>query len=182
MKLSRFEELIRNSSLYFARWNTLGDPFEGSYPADYPKPKKGGWGSTPWGRGGYGSPYYQLKKYSDDERNLMYICCFCNKDHELIHMWDKYLDSKQGVAIRTTLGRLRESLRDESTNEIHIRRVNYSDFEKDSFKKDLDLISLFSLKKNEFSGENEIRMIIKMIRRFPLFLIVGDMSESIPLI
>nr|WP_320160789.1 DUF2971 domain-containing protein [uncultured Methanoregula sp.] len=160
MKFSRFEELIRNTGLYFSRWDMLGEPFEGSCPDDYLKQKKGGWGRTPWGRA-WGSPYYRLKKFSNAERNLMYICCFCNKNHELTHMWDKYSELNQGIAIRTTLGRLKESLRDESPNEIHIRRVKYSDFDKDSFKKDLDLISLFSLKKNEFSGENEIRMIIK---------------------
>lgn len=161
LKLSRFEALIRNRGLYFPRWNTLGDPFEGAYPDDYYKLKKGGWGVTPWGKGGWGSPHYQLKKFSDAERNLMYICCFCNKNHESTLMWMGYSDSKQGVAIRTNMGRLKRSFRDPLTNEICINRVKYSDFEKESFDKDLDLESLFSLKKIEFAEENEVRMIIK---------------------
>ena len=160
LKLSRFEELIRNRGLYFSRWNNLGDPFEGSYPDNYDKLKIGGWGVTPWGRGGWGSPHYQLEKFSDAERNLMYICCFCNKNHESTLMWTGYSASKQGVAIRTNLGRLKRSFHDSLTNEICINRVKYADFEKEAFDQDLDLVSLFSLKKIEFAEENEVRMII----------------------
>jgi hypothetical protein len=161
LKLSRFRELICNKGLYFPRWDTLGDPFEGSYPDDYEKPKKGGFGVTPWGRGGFGDPYYQLKKFSDTERNLMFICCFCNKDHESTLMWKGYSESKQGVAIKTTMGKVRRSVRDSVSNEIYINRVKYSDFENDSFSEDLDLVSLLSLKRIEFAEEHEIRVILK---------------------
>jgi len=161
LKFSHLEALIQNRGIYFPRWNTLGDPFEGSYTDDYNKPKKGGWGIPPWGRGGWNDPYYLLEKFPDAERNLMYICCFCNKDHESTLMWKEYSESKKGVAIKSTLGRLTRSFREIFTNEICINRVKYLDFEKESSNEYLDLVSLFSLKKIEFADENEIRMIIK---------------------
>lgn len=168
-KVQWFEAMILNRGIYLSRQDRLGDPFEGSFPEDYTRPKKDGWGIGPWGEAPWGSPNptYQLKKFSAFERNLMYICCFCNKDHESTLMWNGYSDANQGIAIQTTVGKLMRSIKDSITNEIYINKVRYADFENEQFDRNLDLISLFSLKKIEFADECEVRIIIKNEPRVP---------------
>lgn len=162
-KVQWFEAMILNKGIYLSRQDRLGDPFEGSLPDDYTKLKKDGWGVGPWGVAPYGSPdpYYLLKKFSEFERNLMYICCFCNKDHESTLMWKGYCDVNQGIAIKTTVGKLWRSIEDSIPNDLYLNKVRYVDFEKEQFNKNLDLISVFSLKKIEFADECEVRLIIK---------------------
>ncbi len=53
------------------------------------------------------------------------------REHEAAHMWLSYCPSSEGIAIRSTLGRLKSALAG-TAKEVFVGAVRYIDFEKET--------------------------------------------------
>ena len=88
-----------------------------------------------------------------------FICCWHNAEHESEAMWRLYAkDTAEGVAFRTTVGLLRNSVRDQ--RELIIRRVEYRDDYVYSLGSNDDRLARFLTKRLAFAHESEVRAII----------------------
>lgn len=144
LDFTKFVSLLESQSLHFSRLDSMEDPFEGSYPANYL-------------RNG------QLHEMHQDEhqrlklRTHVAINCWFRSEHESAAMWRLYLKSNEGVAIQSTVSNLMDEL---FTNcpegyETGIMPVRYIDFEND--QPDMGYLGATSLKRKSFEHEKEVR-------------------------
>ncbi|MDO8727085.1 MAG: hypothetical protein Q7J35_13535 [Candidatus Methanoperedens sp.] len=140
MKYERFEELLRERTLYFARVDTFDDAFEGWVPGTSPK------------------RHNLFEMY----RKHTYANCWNEKDHESYLMWKKYeIDKRIPIVIQSTFKRLVDSLGNSNIDE-YIDKVNYID--NDMVLEIEDNIRIpFFLKRKEYDDEHEIRAIIQIM-------------------
>ncbi len=106
LDFTKFVSLIETSSLFFCRSDKLRDPFEGSLPLvnvklrqEEPKPKNG---------------YVDIfKPYSEmigrEIRKFIHLNCWHINEYESEAMWNIFLKSDEGVAIQSTVGKLKRS-------------------------------------------------------------------------
>lgn len=148
MDLEKFESLLKNSSLFFCRADRFADPFEGSIPKREVKEDISG----------LSNQHRLMKKQK-------IINCWHINNSENDSMWKLYLKSNEGIAIRTTVERLKLSFA--NTKElVFCSQVRYLDYEKDIWYHETDyphtrynmFIPLVH-KRIEFIQENELRLI-----------------------
>ncbi|MGA3163677.1 MAG: hypothetical protein ABSD77_05695 [Verrucomicrobiota bacterium] len=151
INLIKFLDLLRTSELYFARADTLNDPFEGSWPL--------------------GGIKRRQAHYVDSEKTFewlsrgflsgSYLNCWHISEYESAAMWNLYLGASQGVAIRSTCNRLIDALR-LSIEDVYIAEVRYIDYRTDDFAQELQDNSLTPIvyKRRSFEHEKELRAII----------------------
>jgi hypothetical protein len=113
MTIDRFRQLL-DGSLYFASANQFDDKFEGAITdaevarRSYRHSSSGTESNTDleWYLASVSSAFEEL-------RRLTKISCWHAREHENIAMWERYLPSQEaGVAIRSSVGRLKRSLRE----------------------------------------------------------------------
>ena len=107
-------------------------------------------------------------------RHFMFTHCWSIYDTESILMWDRYRHQDSAIAIRTTVGNVKEAFR-ESEEKLYIGKIKYKDYEKEHItgfqgfsKKDLSdpniIEELFYQpifhKQDLYRDENEVRMVI----------------------
>lgn len=155
MSLDKFFNLIHSKNLYLSKIVNLTDKFEGRLP-----PNKYFEGIRFSTKDGFiGSELYE--KRSKQEFNILYdygISCWTMSTNENYALWKIYLDNmKSGVALKSTVGRLRKSIK--SSENFYIGEVKYGstffDIEEPS---DLQIICN---KKIYYEYENEVRLIVK---------------------
>lgn len=126
LSFTKFASILDRKSLYFCRTDLLGDPYEGSYPkANLPLRdeyfKKMGFSPT---------LVNTLLADSRQSRKQMYVNCWHANPIESDAMWKLYTfdrQSSEGVAIRSTIGKLKESFG--STPEaVFIGAISYIDY------------------------------------------------------
>ena len=92
-------------------------------------------------------------------RKLVAINCWYKDDSESDSMWQLYLKGAgEGVAIHSTVGRLKDALKDEQ-RDVHIGCVDYIDYESDEFES-LGRFSRFLHKRKGFKCEHELRAMV----------------------
>jgi hypothetical protein len=74
-------------------------------------------------------------------------------------MWKSYCSDVDGIAIKSNIERLKESIIGEQSDSFHNRPVKYIDI-KTSEIYDANGINLFTFKRPHFSFENELRIIL----------------------
>jgi hypothetical protein len=117
MDVARFLTLIDESKLYFARLHELGDPWEGSWSkADSDELLSG---SDPESR----------RRAVHEFNRLALISCWHENQQESVAMWKLYVSGREGVALKTTVGRLRRVLTVNSVTwrRPTITRIRYGD-------------------------------------------------------
>jgi hypothetical protein len=153
MDIARFLTLISERSLYFARRHELGDPLEGVWT----RPASDSFLSRE-------APEY--RRWMVDEFNrLALISCWHENEWESVAMWKLYVSGREGVALKSTVGRLRRVLTADSTNgRPSITRVQYRD---DTYTPDtcdfggiLHLERFLFRKTMGYSHEREIRAVL----------------------
>ena len=159
----KFEDLISSKTLYFASARQFGEKFEGAI-------------ST--------SKEFKLRHCAqeqsadldlirrstqdafEDLRRLTKISCWHINKYESAAMWEIYLKQGAGVAIQTTVGKLKESLgefrlKPEFMPEtIHFGAISYVDFSK--HRVDSNMTNRFFYKRKSFSYEQEYRALISL--------------------
>lgn len=171
MDFTKYIDFLTSNSLWFARLNTLGDPFEGTYTAEN------------HARFALMADREVLtlqnssKEEQENRLNLIkgipggtarrnractYVSCWHNNDYESAAMWKLYLKSDEGIAIRSTTRRLVDCLA-ECPETIHIGRVKYIDYSTEAVENDRGIWNALDgviHKRISFAHEKEIRAIM----------------------
>ena len=160
LDLSKFAAMLVDSDLYFARADTLGDSFEGSYPVE--------------NRARRAEPYKVLGLPKSEVDGLMalhadraekwprlvFVSCWTMRDWESAALWKLYSSVDRGVAVRSTLRRLRESLTPYAVSDIAIGRVRYIDYDGDGVFAETNSLNPFLHKRRSFDFEYELRALL----------------------
>lgn len=148
MTLTKFLSLLEQRALFFCRSDLLNDPFEGSYPRlnvknrpdDTFKPL--------------------LSKVFKGVRKFILLNCWNLSEHESAAFWKLYAKDDEGIAIQTTFERLKASFGNIGEANIHIGKVNYIDFTKESFDERNCFFTPFLYKMKSFEHEHEVRALL----------------------
>jgi len=187
MDLSKFISLLSTQSLWFARLdkNWEVDPFEGKIPTDHWEsiverilntkfaPQFIGNNKVQFG----GIPEVgmtqvlesdQKSRQIDLQRNMFeaaiynsYVTCWNVSTHESYHMWKLYCNHHNGIAIKSTIGRLKSSLGQNKNYSVLGGLVEYLDYENQMPVRGDNLLTHVYCKSMPYSFENEFRLCLK---------------------
>lgn len=157
--LERFVSLLETSRLFLCRAGRLDDEFEGATPV-MSEQKLKAWEAR------YVSPenQAQYRRNRKRAREIVAVNCWHISKHESVSMWDRYMRSREGVAVESTVGRLGAALPQRTNNgvssneDIDISRVRYIDYERDHFPL-WNVRYHFIHKRLEYESENELRVL-----------------------
>jgi hypothetical protein len=166
LDLSHFINLLDRRSLYFANLREFTDEWEGVVPATSIEAKRRYLENFLLARPGS----MESKMVRDMERSFRPfqggygVNCWHKNKVESVAMWKLYTHGKDGVAVQTTVGRLKKCLSEER-REILIVEVQYDDheiiYELESdliFYKD-PIIPVIT-KRRSFAHESEVRVLL----------------------
>lgn len=144
MALDKFLWMMNHKSLYLGRIDKFEDSQEGRLSLldkqlfDYDK-----------------NPDYWEK-----ERKRHFVCCWISCEHELSLMWQNY--AKNGIAIKTTAKRLRDSMSNDTQHTCYLCQIQYIDFQdgcSHNTGENINVLKLFFTKRDLFKQEQEIRLL-----------------------
>lgn len=151
MDFTKLVDLLITDSIFFCRVDNFEDPFEGQLTKGILKFAES-----------VGNPYASLEYYDKVEplqglRKLYYISCWHQNDYESAAMWKLYLQSSEGIAIKTNFQKLKDSLLDKRN--VTGGLVEYVDYDTHADWGD-NLTEYFILKRKSFAHENEFRLFL----------------------
>jgi hypothetical protein len=167
LDLSHFLSLLNRQALYFASVIEFDDRWEGAIPA----------GSIEGLRRvqrNYALEKRHISKEVDEEKAVYQlkmalkmlqgvygVNCWHMNEVESVAMWKLYTHGKDGVAIQTTVGRLKTCLSHEPRN-IYIAQVHYHDHETLPAEELIspNAVVPIVLKRRSFRHESEVRLIL----------------------
>lgn len=158
MDFAQLVHLLENETLFFPRADLFDDEYEGTIPTKHRNIRKEK-APKDWAR-------ELLPRFRKICKKYTFLSCWHINNSESAAMWDLYLDADHGVCIQSTYDRFVESLNSHDRDDIHISKINYIDFEEDTFygwSEDNLLgssLSPFLHKRENFDYEQEVRAII----------------------
>ena len=155
--ISKFLDMLINSTLFFTRIDILEDNYEGTTPFHQKEFLK-----TLLNVPMEHSDRFEIFKREGDTyfRKHTAVNCWHLNDSESIAMWKIYLKTGEGIAIKSNYGRFVNSFVENHDTEIYIRPVTYGDYNQLEFGN--FLYGEYFHKRQFFSYENELRaMVIK---------------------
>lgn len=154
MDLAKLLSILENRTLHFSRSDQFADPYEGALPRLAVESLKAAV------KDGHLPPEAvdQFLISSERFRTTMYVSCWVASEHESAAMWRLYLQSPEGVAIRTDHETLVAILA-RSTLTLRTTLVRYVDYDKALIPLG-NLFYPFVHKRQSFAHENELRAII----------------------
>ena len=167
LDLAKYLSMLESNALFFSRLDKLNDPFEGSRPRATIEAKDA---SLALLFGGLGAiePEETAKRVAEIKRldstlaRAMTRWCAANcwhlGEHESAAMWDVYMRTGAGVAIRSTFDRLKASfVGDEVT--VYMGEVTYIDYSEDVIPTG-NLLTPVLCKRKSFEHESELRVLV----------------------
>jgi hypothetical protein len=146
--------MLAGKALYFPQVDQLDDRFEGTYTKANPP-----FAFPPTGRPDLDEKLKELIPKRNATlgvvRKTMFVNCWHANSFESAAMWKLYLQSKEGVAIRTTFGRARESL-NAADEIVYGNSVEYLDYNRDIIPPD-NILFPYLCKRMSFAHEQEAR-------------------------
>jgi hypothetical protein len=150
---ARLMSMLVTGSLFYCRSDLLDDRFEGSMSranlleleqtlADLPADARD-----------------RLADIRRSEPGRTFINSWTMGRYESVALWRLYVGDRDGVAIRSSFGRLARSFEAEP-RPVHIGAVHYIDYETDPIPDD-DPLRPFLYKRTSFDFERELRAVIK---------------------
>lgn len=147
---TKFVSYLEKNALFFVRSDQFSDKYEGKFTEadvklwkDKLKPK---------------TNLSQMEVY-DRFRKVVNISSWHINENESAAMWEICLQSNEGVAIKSTFKRLKDSFVPHKEDEIHIGKVKYIDYKRDTIPKG-NLFNPFLYKRKAFEYESELRAVI----------------------
>ncbi len=148
---TKFVDLLTSSKLFFCRSDNFDDPFEGILQLkDYEQTR-------------------DMFKLETLTKKFYFINCWHINNHQSDAMWRIFLNTNNGIAIKTTVGNIIKSF-EKSDDDVYIGKVYYKDFEQVTFN-DLMFepqniifngrggsVSQFNYKRISFEHEKELRL------------------------
>jgi hypothetical protein len=175
---TKFVSLLEEQALYFARVDKLSvaDPFEGSYASwnlaadqlsfeqvksvlesDSPVKDERSWKQFKANR-------KWLRSLIRAQQSRTFVNCWHIGGTESAAMWRLYVTSGAGIAIESTVGRLKQSItRDLGDHFVFIGTVKYIDYA-NQFLPENDFLIPFFHKRLSFEHEKELRAAIQLGR------------------
>lgn len=154
MDFTKFVSILDTKSLFFTRSDRFDDPFEGSITKLHLESRKSSLHNT----SNIEEALENWSKGTEKIRESILINCWHMNDYESAAMWRLYLQSSEGIAIKSTVSRFCESFRN-SSKSVFVGRVEYIDYQKDMIPWG-NILSSFLYKRASFSHENEVRAIL----------------------
>ena len=149
LDLWKFLDIIDNRKLYMSRADTFEDKFEGRIPLSKEIKLKDD------------HPLKNIDSFSESSlKKSSYITCWCSEQNETYPMWKIYSDYRQGLAIKSTVGDLIDSI-SKNEKKQYIRKIKYVNPKENYFFKG-NTYQLFFEKLDYFVFENEIRIITSL--------------------
>jgi hypothetical protein len=148
MSLDKFEYLIKERTLYFARADQFCDPLEGTFPS----------GSVTLFSALKMQNLHGFLSKATCLRNSVAANCWHIDDSESLAMWHRYAKGGQGVVVRSTLSRLKKSIFGYTKDFIRIVKVQYITFSRAVLPPLLGFP--FEFKDGAYINERELRCII----------------------
>lgn len=156
MDFTKYVALLEENALYFSGLRQLADndPFEGylSWPSidEYHHPRLGGSpDESPEER------FAAAVRLFQDLRSDFCVSCWHRSPHESAAMWRLYLQSGEGIAVRSTVGRLMAAV-GRDPDPVYIGDVRYIDYRSDRIPS-ANVLHLALHKRRSFEHEREIR-------------------------
>ena len=153
LDLSKFLDMLLSKQLFMSRSDKFEDQYEGTF-------------SEP--------TFEEIRKISADNpkfldfykshREKVTISSWHINEYESFAMWQIFTQNTEGLAIQTTIGRLKKALEQEKKTEQFIGEVNYIDYKKEFIPFD-DNFFPFLFKRKSFQYEREIRIISDMSKK-----------------
>jgi len=145
MDMWKFLDLIESKELYLNRADLFDDNYEGRYP-------------------GKDQISNELSKFDIKLKNKRFLTCFSECAIENFSMWKIYTNDLYGIAIKTNIKNLIDSMKND-TNDVMIGRVEYLNTEKSyiiNFENTQVLKNYFT-KRKYFEYEREIRILSGLV-------------------
>ena len=147
LDLSKFLDLLLSKKLFMSRSDKFEDQYEGTF-------------SEP--------TYEEIRKiaennpkflsYYKSHREKIAISSWHINEYESFAMWQIFTKNNEGLAIQSTIGRLKEALQPERKTEQYIGEVNYIDYKKEYIPFN-DAFFPFLFTRKSFQYEREVRII-----------------------
>ncbi|WP_320814395.1 hypothetical protein [Flavobacterium sp.] len=147
LDLSKFLDMLLSKKLFMSRSDKFEDQYEGTF-------------SEP--------TYEEIKKiaannpkfldYYKSHREKVVISSWHINEYESYAMWQIFTKNNEGLAIQSTIGRLKEALVREKKFQQNIGAVNYIDYKKEYIPFE-DTFFPFLFKRKSFQYEREVRII-----------------------
>lgn len=147
LDLSKFLDLLLSRKLFMSRSDKFEDQYEGTF-------------SEP--------TFEEIKKiavnnpkfldFYKSHREKIVISSWHTNEFESFAMWQIFTKNNEGLAIQSTIGRLKTALTPEKHFEQYIGEVNYIDYKKEHIPFD-DSFFPFLFKRKSFEYEHEVRVI-----------------------
>ncbi len=147
MGFSKFLSLLNSSALYFTVANKFEDRWEGTIPIT-----------------NKASLDPRIISFYEQHRATNAVNCWHQRERESATMWKSYTSGNEGIAIRSTLGRLKTCFRATegtitSDAAVLVGQVKYLDYDRETLDVSNGFIPLLR-KRSFFSDEKEVRAVI----------------------
>jgi hypothetical protein len=152
MTFEKFCWLIESGELYHARLDQFSDPFEGAVSEKYARLRD------------TIEPNVDIRRFEQwsnkTSRLYSYASCWHASDYESDSQWRLYGSGGAGIAIVSTMERMRDSV-DFSPDYGLLRQVEYGDFKTHTMRDGTSQVPPGFLKRKSFEHEREVRGIIQ---------------------
>lgn len=159
MDFTKFIALLETRSLFFARADSLGDPFEGALPQKNMEERYTN--LHPELQEAISMSPFLVSSLLRQFTRLTWVSCWHEGSHESEAMWKLYSSAHGGIAIKTDFNAFVRSFNTgQSSETIHFGRVQYLDYATDLIPEDR-LLSPYLHKRKSFEHEREVRAIVQ---------------------
>jgi hypothetical protein len=160
LDFTKFFSMLENKALFFCRSDKLGDPFEGSYSKANIRSRVNIY--SDWLK----KELLTLSILYKDIRRFTIINCWNINECESSSLWSLYAGAGRGIAIQSTVDRLKKcfgcELESGIVQGVFIAKVKYIDYNNEKIPEG-SFIAPFLHKRKSFAHENELRAIIVKI-------------------
>ncbi|SHI70938.1 hypothetical protein [Flavobacterium terrae] len=147
LDLSKFLDILLSGKMFMSRSDKFEDQYEGTFSEPTFEEIK---------KISQNNPKF-LDYYKSHRENVV-VSSWHTNEYESFAMWQIFTKNNEGLAIQSTIGRLKEALQKERHFEQYIGEVNYIDYKKEYIPFD-DAFFPFLFKRKSFQYEREIRVI-----------------------
>jgi hypothetical protein len=147
LDLSKFLDMLLSQQLFMSRSDKFEDQYEGTFSEPTFEEIKKIAANNP-----------KFLDYYKSHREKVVISSWHINEYESFAMWQIFTKNNEGLAIQSTIGRLKEALQPERAIEQYIGNVNYIDYKKEYIPFD-DTFFPFLFKRKSFQYEREVRII-----------------------
>jgi hypothetical protein len=147
---TKFISYLEKNALFFVRSDQLPDKYEGKFTET---------DANLWEERLQPTTKLNQMEIYDRIRKMVHISSWHINDTESAAMWEICLQSNEGVAIKSTFKRLKDSFFLHKDDDIFIGKVKYIDYTKDIIPKG-NIFNPFLYKRKSFEHERELRAVI----------------------